>query len=51
VAAVYQRHEFMAEREGAVRRWGAYVTNLKHLQWQKSLASLAEDATMALAEA
>ncbi|MCP6291704.1 hypothetical protein NL468_28930, partial [Klebsiella pneumoniae] len=28
VAAVYQRHEFMAEREEAVRRWGAYLANL-----------------------
>jgi integrase len=28
VAAVYQRHEFMAERKDAVERWGAHVSRL-----------------------
>jgi integrase len=28
VAAVYQRHEFMAERRYALERWGAYVESL-----------------------
>jgi integrase len=28
VAAVYQRHEFLAERRDALDRWGAHVTGL-----------------------
>jgi len=28
VAAVYQRHEFMAERKEALERWGAHVANI-----------------------
>jgi len=28
VAAVYQRHEFLAERKDALERWGAHVANL-----------------------
>jgi integrase len=28
VAAVYQRHEFLAERKGALERWGAHVAML-----------------------
>jgi integrase len=30
VAAVYQRHEFLAERKGALERWGAHIASLKH---------------------
>jgi integrase len=30
VAAVYQRHEFMAERRDALERWSAHITGLKH---------------------
>jgi integrase len=29
VAAVYQRHEFLAERKDALERWGAHVTGLQ----------------------
>ncbi|MBK5198908.1 MAG: site-specific integrase, partial [Methyloceanibacter sp.] len=29
VAAVYQRHEFLAERKDALDRWGAHVTGLQ----------------------
>jgi hypothetical protein len=28
VAAVYQRHEFLEERKGALDRWGAHVERL-----------------------
>jgi integrase len=28
VAAVYQRHEFLAERKDALERWGAHMDNL-----------------------
>jgi integrase len=28
VAAVYQRHDFLAEREAALKRWGGHVDNL-----------------------
>jgi integrase len=28
VAAVYQRHQFLAERKGALEKWGAYVSGL-----------------------
>jgi integrase len=28
VAAVYQRHEFLAERKDALDRWGAHVENM-----------------------
>jgi hypothetical protein len=28
VAAVYQRHEFLAEREDALDRWGAHMAGL-----------------------
>jgi hypothetical protein len=28
VAAVYQRHDFLAERKDALDRWGAHVTEL-----------------------
>ena len=28
VAAVYQRHEFLAERRAALNRWGAHVAGL-----------------------
>jgi integrase len=28
VAAVYQRHDFLAERKNALEQWGAYVTQL-----------------------
>ncbi|HEY6675688.1 MAG TPA: site-specific integrase [Terrimicrobium sp.] len=28
VAAVYQRHDFLAERKGALERWGAHVGEL-----------------------
>jgi integrase len=28
VAAVYQRHDFLAERREALERWGAYVSEL-----------------------
>jgi hypothetical protein len=28
VAAVYQRHEFLAERQDALERWGAHVADL-----------------------
>src|SRR5262249_10593766 len=28
VAAVYQRHEFLAERRDALERWGAHVANI-----------------------
>ena len=28
VAAVYQRHEFMSEREQALERWGEHVAGL-----------------------
>jgi hypothetical protein len=28
VAAVYQRHDFLAERKEALDRWGAHVTKL-----------------------
>jgi hypothetical protein len=28
VAAVYQRHEFLKEREAALCRWGQHVENL-----------------------
>ena len=28
VAAVYQRHEFLAEREVALNRWGTHVTEI-----------------------
>jgi hypothetical protein len=28
VAAVYQRHDFLAERKGALERWGAHVSEL-----------------------
>jgi integrase len=31
VAAVYQRHEFLAERKDALERWGAHIANLKKL--------------------
>jgi hypothetical protein len=27
VAAVYQRHEFLAERKNALERWGAHITD------------------------
>ena len=30
VAAVYQRHEFLAERNDALERWGAHIASLKH---------------------
>lgn len=30
VAAVYQRHEFLAERKDALERWGAHIASLKH---------------------
>jgi integrase len=30
VAAVYQRHEFLAERKDALERWGAHIVSLKH---------------------
>ena len=29
VAAVYQRHEFLAERKDALERWGAHVAALQ----------------------
>ena len=29
VAAVYQRHEFLAERKNALERWGAHIASLK----------------------
>ena len=28
VAAVYQRHEFLAERKDALERWGAHVAKI-----------------------
>jgi hypothetical protein len=28
VAAVYQRHDFLAERQEALERWGIHVTHL-----------------------
>ena len=28
VAAVYQRHEFLAERKDAMERWGSHVASL-----------------------
>jgi hypothetical protein len=28
VAAVYQRHEFISERENALERWGAHVASV-----------------------
>ena len=28
VAAVYQRHEFLAERKDALERWGAHVAKV-----------------------
>jgi hypothetical protein len=28
VAAVYQRHDFLAERKLALERWGQYIENL-----------------------
>jgi hypothetical protein len=28
VAAVYQRHEFLAERKDALERWGAHVADI-----------------------
>ena len=28
VAAVYQRHDFLAERKDALDRWGAHVTTI-----------------------
>jgi hypothetical protein len=31
VAAVYQRHEFLAERKDALERWGAHIASLKKL--------------------
>lgn len=30
VAAVYQRHEFLAERKDALERWGAHVARIVH---------------------
>lgn len=30
VAAVYQRHEFLAERKDALDRWGAHIAGLRH---------------------
>jgi integrase len=30
VAAVYQRHEFLAERKDALERWGAHIASLRH---------------------
>ena len=30
VAAVYQRHEFLAERNDALERWAAHIASLKH---------------------
>jgi hypothetical protein len=28
VAAVYQRHDFLAERKEALERWGVHVTDI-----------------------
>lgn len=28
VAAIYQRHDFLAERNGALERWGAHVAKI-----------------------
>ena len=28
VAAVYQRHDFLAERQGALERWGLHVAEI-----------------------
>jgi hypothetical protein len=28
VAAVYQKHEFLAERKGALERWGRHVADI-----------------------
>jgi hypothetical protein len=28
VAAVYQRHDFLKERKGALERWGAHVARI-----------------------
>jgi integrase len=36
VAAVYQRHDFLAERKDALERWGAHIVSLKH---KESLAA------------
>ena len=36
VAAVYQRHEFLAERKDALERWGAHIASLKR---KESLAA------------
>ena len=32
VAAVYQRHEFLAERKDALERWSAHIAGLKHIK-------------------
>ncbi|MGB6445029.1 MAG: site-specific integrase [Xanthobacteraceae bacterium] len=41
VAAVYQRHEFLAERKNALERWGAHVaklpkSNVEHSDYRRS---------------
>jgi hypothetical protein len=51
VAAVYQRHEFMVEREEGIRRWGSYVANLQRRKLQTSPTNMAKDATMAIVNA
>jgi integrase len=37
VAAVYQRHEFLAERKDALDRWAAHVEQLVALPWRTVL--------------
>jgi integrase len=32
VAAIYQRHEFLAERKDALERWSAHIAALKHVR-------------------
>ena len=38
VAAVYQRHEFLAERKSALERWAAHVATLSHAKSFKEIS-------------
>lgn len=40
VAAVYQRHDFLAERRSAMEKWGGHVDKVLALMAQESLTRL-----------
>jgi hypothetical protein len=41
VAAVYQRHEFIAERREALERWGTHVSQLVDYRFEKQPLGMA----------